>query len=182
MTSQQPGVRRGTRYVVSLLGKEHEVVVGTDGEVVIDGRRRAASLAATSPPGGHSLILDGASFALLARAGSRGEWDLDLDGRTVRADVLDEREAKVRQLSGMAEGAAGTPALKAPMPGMVVQVAVQEGEAVERGATVLIVEAMKMENELRAAATATVKRILVAPGEAVEKGQTLVEFGEAEAA
>ena len=88
----------------------------------------------------------------------------------------------MRQLSGMAEGAAGTPALKAPMPGMVVQVAVQEGEAVERGATVLIVEAMKMENELRAAATATVKRILVAPGEAVEKGQTLVEFGEAEAA
>ena len=66
--------------------------------------------------------------------------------------------------------------LAAPMPGLVVQVAVQEGDDVAAGDTVLIVEAMKMENELRAAATARVTRVRVAPGEAVEKGQLLTEF------
>ncbi len=180
MTSRRREARLGTRYVVSLLGREHEVVVGEEGEVVIDGHRRQASLAATSPPDGHSLILDGASFHVLARPGSRGQWDIDINGRTVRAEVLDERQARVRQLSAAATGAAGTPALKAPMPGLVVQVAVQEGGVVEQGVTVLIVEAMKMENELRAAGTATVKRILVEPGEAVEKGQVLVEYAEVE--
>ena len=72
--------------------------------------------------------------------------------------------------------------LKAPMPGLVVRVAVEEGDAVEQGDTVLIVEAMKMENELRAAGAATVARVLAAPGDAVEKGQILAEFGEPETA
>jgi len=167
--------------VVFLLGEEHEVVICERGEVVIDGCRREASVAATSPPGGHSLLLDGASFQVLARPGSRGQWDIDIDGGTVRAEVLDERQARVRKLSAVAAGAVGTLALKAPMPGLVVQVAAREGGVVERGATVLIVEAMKMENELRAAGTATVKRILVKPGDAVEKGQILVEYAEVDA-
>ena len=64
------------------------------------------------------------------------------------------------------------------MPGLVVQVAVEEGEVVQAGATVVIVEAMKMENELRAPASARVARILVGPGDAVHKAQILVEFSD----
>ncbi|MYI05880.1 MAG: hypothetical protein F4059_00795 [Gemmatimonadetes bacterium] len=64
------------------------------------------------------------------------------------------------------------------MPGLVVGTAVQPGDLVEPGAAILIVEAMKMENELRATGVAKVARVLVSPGDAVEKGQVLVEFEE----
>ena len=164
--------------MVSLLGNRHEVDILPDGRVVVDGRGHAASLAATSPSRGRSLLLDGASFALLARRADGGAWELQLDGRSVSAEVLDARTARVRELSAAAAGRVAAAALKAPMPGLVVRVAVGEGDAVEEGDTVLIVEAMKMENELRAPGAAKVTRLHAAPGEAVEKGQVLVEFGE----
>ena len=166
------------RYVASLNGELHQVTVAENGDVTVDGRSYAASLAAASPPAGYSLLLDGASVPLLARAGAPGEWEVGVDGRSVTIEVLDERQAKIRELSAIAGGAAGISALKAPMPGLVVRVAVEEGELVQAGTTVVIVEAMKMENELRATATARVARVLVGPGDAVKKAQVLVEFSE----
>lgn len=185
------------RYVVSVAGKEHMVVVDA-GRVAVDGREFEASLAvvgatpgagATAWGGSHpgssavgvSLLLDGAARGLLARAVSPGAWELESEGRAFRAEVLDERAARVRRLSGPAGGAAATPVLKAPMPGLVVRVGVEEGQPVEAGAPVVIVEAMKMENELRAPAAAKVARVRVAAGDAVEKGQVLVEFAPPEA-
>ena len=172
---------RPSRYVVSLQGQDHEVFVEADGGVVIDGRRRETSLAATSRPAGHSLLLDGASVPLMAREAARGRWEIDLGGRSFSIEVLDERQARIRALSAIAGGKTAIAPLKAPMPGLVVQVVVKEGELVDTGETVIIVEAMKMENELRAAGTARVARILVDTGDAVAKGQVLVEFSEVEA-
>lgn len=186
-----------SRYVVSVAGKEHAVVVDA-GRVAVDGREFEASLAAVgatpdagaTPSGGStsggsavgvSLLLDGAARGLLARAVSPGVWELESEGRAFRAEVLDERAARVRRLSGSAGGAVPVPVLKAPMPGLVVRVAAEEGGAVEAGAPVVIVEAMKMENELRAPAPAKVARVRVAAGDAVEKGQVLVEFAPPEA-
>lgn len=166
--------------MVFLLGERHVVEIGPDGRVVVDDHAHHASLAPASPPHGHSLLLDGASFALAARRRRAGTWELGLDGRSFTAEVLGARAARVRELSAAAGGRAEIAALKAPMPGLVVRVAVGEGDVVEEGDTVLIVEAMKMENELRATGAARVTRILAAPGEAVEKGQVLVEFGELE--
>jgi len=190
MTHRNATVPAGTRYVVSLLGERHDVEVRSDGTVIIDGHAARASLAATTPPNspgpgrphlsgeGYSLLLDGTSFPLRAQGGQGGEWQLELDGRSVPAEVLDPRAHRVRRLSAKAGAGARVTPLKAPMPGLVVQVAAKEGEEVEAGDTVLIVEAMKMENELRAPAAAKVKRLLAAPGDAVEKGQLLVEFAE----
>ena len=170
------------RYVVALCGKEHDVVVGPDGSVQVDGRRCEASLATAGCPGGCSLLIDGASHHVLARhagAGS-GAWELELDGRAFALEALDERAAAVRRLAGAARVARPAPSLKAPMPGMVVQVAVAEGDVVDAGDRVAVVEAMKMENELRATAASRVAKVRVSPGQAVEKDQVLVEFGEAE--
>jgi pyruvate carboxylase subunit B len=63
------------------------------------------------------------------------------------------------------------------MPGLVVRVSVEPGQAVESGAGVLVLEAMKMENELRATSAGIVRAVRVQPGQAVERGQVLVEFG-----
>lgn len=180
MSSPNRGSPTGKRYVVFLLGERHEVEIGPHGRVAVDDHAHQASLARTSPPHGHSMLLDGASFALLARRRRDGRWELGLDGRSFAAEVLDARTARVRELSAAVGGRAEVAALRAPMPGLVVRVAVGEGDAVEEGDTVLIVEAMKMENELSATGAARVARILAAPGEAVEKGQVLVEFGELE--
>lgn len=177
----QPGTdRSASRYVVSVAGETHEVVVGPDAEVVIDGRPHRASLSGRGPTGMRTLFVDGKTDAVHVTARARGLWELDVDGESMTVEVLDARTARVRALSGNVGSDRAAAALKAPMPGLIVQVAVKSGEVVQPGATVVIVEAMKMENELRAAVEARVDRVLVAPGEAVEKGQTLVEFGETE--
>jgi acetyl/propionyl-CoA carboxylase alpha subunit len=66
--------------------------------------------------------------------------------------------------------------LKAPMPGLVVEIAVSEGDEVKKGDKILVLEAMKMENILKAAADATVKKVNVGTSNAVEKNQVLIEF------
>ena len=62
------------------------------------------------------------------------------------------------------------------MPGLVVRVLAEPGQQVRAGAGVVVLEAMKMENELRVSAASVVKTVRVKPGEAVEKGQVLVDF------
>lgn len=182
----------GSRYLVVIAGEEHEVTIGPEGAIAVNGRARQASLVATgaaadgaSAPGSRtarvSLLLDGASRGLLVRRTAPGVWELDLDARAVTAEVFDERAATVRKLSGSAPGVRLVPSLRAPMPGLVVQVTATEGETVTAGSRLAIMEAMKMENELRAPADARVSRVLVAPGQAVERNQVLVEFEQPDA-
>jgi len=187
---------RCSRYVVVIAGEEHKVTIGPGGTVTVNGRECQASLAVTGgaangtpapardgrdrPLGSStarvSLLLDGASHGLLVRRNAPGVWELDLDARAVTAEVFDERAAAVRKLSGSARGTRLVPSLRAPMPGLVVRVTAAEGENVTAGSRLAIMEAMKMENELRAPADARVSRVLVAPGQAVERNQVLVEF------
>jgi pyruvate carboxylase subunit B len=79
-------------------------------------------------------------------------------------------------MTGAQEGSKGPKALRAPMPGLVVKVEVREGDTVFSGQGLVIVEAMKMENELKSERDGTVKRVAVEPGQTVEKDQVLVEF------
>lgn len=167
---------QGVRYVVEVDGSRREVAIGADGSVGIGGRSLAASLVEAGRDGGCSLILDGVSVRLFARSAGRGQWEIAVDGRAVDVQVLEAREAEIRERAAKAGGAAGVEPLRAPMPGLVVRVAAREGEVVQPGTAILIVEAMKMENELRAVAAARVARILVAPGDAVDKAQVLAEF------
>jgi len=73
----------------------------------------------------------------------------------------------------------GPAPLRAPMPGLIVRVEVEPGDAVKAGQGVVIMEAMKMENELHSERDGVVARVLVAAGEPVEKGAVLIEFSEA---
>jgi len=66
--------------------------------------------------------------------------------------------------------------IKAPMPGKVIEIAVKEGDKIERGAAIIILEAMKMENVLKAEVDCSIKKVLVNSSESVEKNQVLVEF------
>ena len=122
------------------------------------------------------LLLDGRSEGIALESGGAGRWALVRRGERVEVEVLDERARHIRSLTGGSERARGPAVVKAPMPGLVVRVQVEAGQSVISGAGVIVLEAMKMENELRAAAPGVVSTVRVKPGEAVEKGQVLVEF------
>ena len=164
------------KYFVTTGGKEF--VVEVDGErVTVDGTPIAAAhlngLAGT--PIRH-LLEDGASHAVAVESAGRGLWAVGYRGERLEVEVVDERTRHIRSLTGAGQKSAGPPVLKAPMPGLVVRVGVEPGQPVEPGAALVVLEAMKMENELRATAAGTVKAVKVQPGQAVEKGQVLVEF------
>jgi len=107
---------------------------------------------------------------------SRGRYTLWIDGFRFEVEALDERTRAIRALSAATAKPTGPAPLVAPMPGMIVRVTVAEGDGVRAGQGLVVMEAMKMENELRAATAGTVKRVHVAPGTAVEKGALLLEM------
>jgi pyruvate carboxylase subunit B len=104
----------------------------------------------------------------------RGRYTLWVDGYRFEVEALDERTRTIRDVSAANAGPSGPAPVLAPMPGLIVRINVGVGEKVEAGQGVVVMEAMKMENELRATAPGTVKSIEVATGTAVEKGALLV--------
>jgi pyruvate carboxylase subunit B len=104
----------------------------------------------------------------------RGRYTLWVDGYRFDVEALDERTRAIRDLSAANAAPAGPAPVLAPMPGLIVRVNVSVGDVLEAGHGVIVMEAMKMENELRTTSPGTVKSVEVMPGTAVEKGTLLV--------
>ncbi len=167
------------KYYVRVLGKTFEV--GLDGHTVsVDGEPREAHLAPVPGTPLHHLLLAGHSWTMAAQplegVGEEGgqRWVLGAVGQRFDVEAVDERTRQIRALTGTRRPAGGSGTVVAPMPGLVVRVEVAVGQRVEAGAGLVVVEAMKMENELRATRAAVVAAVHVAPGQAVEKGAPLV--------
>ena len=103
-----------------------------------------------------------------------GSWDIRLDGASDRWVVHGLREQLMERMGLEEAGATGSKELRAPMPGKVLEVLVEPGQPVVEGDPMLVLEAMKMENVLRAGGEGSIGSILVAPGEAVEKDAVLI--------
>jgi pyruvate carboxylase subunit B len=163
------------KYIVTVAGREIEVEV--DGErVTVAGRTVPATLGRVAGTPLRQLSLDGRPETLVMQPSGRGQWAVGMRGERWDVEVVDERTRHIRSLTGGADRQRGAGALRAPMPGLVVRVLVEPGQTVSRGGGVVVLEAMKMENELKAAADGTVKAVRIGTGEPVEKGQVLVEF------
>ncbi len=163
------------KYFVSVAGREIEVEV--DGDLItVGGTKRTASLRTIPGTSLRQLTLDGRPTLLAVRSGGRGQWSFGLGGDRWEVEVLDERTRYVRSLTAAGERPRGPATLRAPMPGLVVRVLVEAGQQVAAGTGLVVLEAMKMENELKAPAAGTVSLIRAQAGAAVEKGQVLVEF------
>lgn len=162
------------RYFVTVKGHEHvvDLVEGPDGvEVVFDGSAVDADLVALQADGLHSLLLDGHSREMvLEREGDR--TFVSLDGERIEVRVQDEVSRALSAIGGAK--LAGKAEVLAPMPGVVVDVPVKPGDEVRAGQPVVVVEAMKMQNELTAEADGTVERVLVKAGQSVDGGAVLV--------
>jgi pyruvate carboxylase subunit B len=164
------------KYFVRVGQAQHEIAL--DGETVtLDGKAFKAHVEDIPGTPLQLLSVGNERFRILARRGAeRGAYDISIEGHRLPVEALDERARVIRQLSGASKKRAGAGNLVAPMPGLVVRINVKEGDAVRAGQGLVVMEAMKMENELRASANATVKRVAITPGSAVEKGALLLEL------
>ena len=164
------------RYVVEVNGARVEVDVDGD-RVTVDGETLQVRLVDVEGTPVSLLTVGDQVHRVVARpGGSRGRYSLALDGFRYDVEALDERTRAVRDMSAASAVASGPAPVVAPMPGLVVRVNVAPGDQVAAGQGVVVMEAMKMENELRASAAGTVKTVRVSAGTAVEKGAVLVEL------
>ncbi len=146
-----------------------------DGKVFVDGEAAEVSFERVAE-GYYSLLLDGRSVSVVVEASSGDSVRLHLGGRSTEVRVKDER-ALLLERYGIADAdAAAEREVRAPMPGLVLAVLVEEGQAVKAGDGLVLLEAMKMENELRATGDGVVQRVHVEPGDAVGKSALLIEF------
>lgn len=146
------------------------------GEVRVDGDRIEARVPELAGPNVYSISVDGASHTILAKRGRSGLWDLQLQGRGHRVDVADDRTKVMRDMAPVDSDIRGRTRVRAPMPGLVVKVDVEEGQMVQAGSGLLVVEAMKMENSLTAPVGGRVGAINVVAGQIVEKNEILMDL------
>lgn len=164
------------RYYAKVEGSDEEIEldVDEDGDVSSDGRQIDLLPLGTNH---YSLILDGRSYDLYAEPSSdapgHSSYNISVGQRKLRVEAQSERERRIRK-AAPAIHASGEISIKAPMPGLVTAVNIAVGEAVQANQRLLLLEAMKMENEIRAPKAGTVKSLRVEKGDKVEQGRVLV--------
>jgi biotin carboxyl carrier protein len=140
-----------------------------DGKFLVDGKERVVSVEVIED-GVYSLIVDGKSHEVSVRE-EKKRFVVDIGAHSIPVKLEDPFKAKSASGKGGVEGEA---VITSPMPGRVVGLKVEAGQLVKEGEGVVLVEAMKMENELHSPKDGKVKSILVKVGAAVEGGQDLV--------
>ena len=159
-------------YTVLFDGKEFEVEIENleqGYELRLNGEsHRFEPLLAENPL--YSFLIDGTEVLEADVSFRQDKAELNLRNVPYHLEVFDPRRRTVSQ----SESAGGHGLISAPMPGKIVEVKVKVGDAVQKGQALVIIEAMKMQNELAAAIDGVVKEVAVQPGAAVESGQKLI--------
>lgn len=179
-------------YISTINNQSYAINAGEEGQhrtITIDGQvheidwQQLAPLAAdaqgqTASGGRYSLLIDGKSYEVYARQVTKPDtsgafYEIFLAGQRFEVHVEDERE---KTLTGSIKFAheSGEASVRAPMPGLVLGIPLEPGTHVERGQTVAILEAMKMENDLASPINGTIKEVRVTKGQAVNQGDVLV--------
>ncbi|MCS7072776.1 MAG: biotin/lipoyl-binding protein [Anaerolinea sp.] len=164
------------KYVTFIHDRKFEIEILPDGSLLVNGEPRTVDFL---PLGDtlYSVIMDNQSYEVVieqAGPGRKNEVEVLLRGHLYTGEVLDERALLMAMRTGGLETDSGEIAIKAPMPGLIVAVPVTEGQTVEAGQTVVILESMKMQNELKAPRAGVVQRIHVTAGQSVEQHKPLV--------
>ncbi len=164
------------KYIATVNGKAYAIEIKREDCILCEGVERAVDFRMIGQQHVYSLLLDNASYEALIEE-REGEYWVFLRGHLFTVQVEDERERRLREASGGRAGPAGEVTVKAPMPGLIVAVPVQEGQPVSKWEKLVLLESMKMQNEIRAPRDGIVKAIRVRPGQGVEQNQILVVLG-----
>jgi len=162
------------KYVATVNDESRVVeVTGSDGRYRVAIGDEVLDVDARQPaPGVYSLLIDGASYTanVLDRDGA---CVVQVGGEAYEIAVEEQTRHIIRTRAGAAAGTRSR-TLSAPLPGKISRVAVRPGDTVQAGDTLLVIEAMKMENEFKASGTGTVAEVRVEPGQAVNAGDVLI--------
>ena len=164
------------KFVVRAGEREEPVEVErVDGRYLVRVGERSYTVDRARVGAASSLLIDGRQTEVSASARGRSRYLVTTAAWSGEVDVLDPLE-HLAGGPGAGEGGRSSNRVTAYMPGRVVDVLVAEGDEVERGQGVLVLEAMKMENEIQAEAEGVVRRLHVEPGQAVEAGDPLFDI------
>lgn len=169
------GSRQRRRKYRAIVGKRSIDLEIRDADAIIDGVERTYS-AEPLRSAVFSIIVDRRSLSAVVSHERDGHYVVLVDGREFEVELQDEKAILLERFGMASAGRSGLVEVRAPMPGLVLSLNVEEGQLVKSGDGLVVLEAMKMENELRAAATGTVKSIHVTRGDAVGKNDLLVEI------
>lgn len=167
------------KYRSQVGDKAFQIEITNEGAILLDGEPIKADLLQVGPLGLYSLLIDNRSYELVVEETQQG-YRVGFGSDSVEVDVADERQ--LRMAAGRAGPAApaGELTIKAPIPGLVSRIFVQKGEMLKSNQPMAILEAMKMENELRSPRAGVVIEIKIKAGETVEQNAPLFVIGEPE--
>ncbi len=161
------------KYITTIGSTEFSVEVIDRGHVSLNGKTMEVDFETISGQPVYSMVIDGKSYEAYVYEGE-DEWQVLLLGHQYPVKVEDEREKRLKAAAGGRFQESGEYRLKAPMPGLVVAVAVEENQQVEQGHVLVVLESMKMQNELKSPRAGKVERIRVKSGDTVEQKQVLL--------
>lgn len=161
------------KYIARVDDKTYEIEINADNEVIVDGKRLEVDFRSVFGQPVYSLILDGHSYEAYVQPSESG-LNVLLLGQLHVVSIEDERQRRLRESSGGPVATQGEFQLRSPMPGLIVAVPVSVGQQVTRGQDLIILESMKMQNELKAPRDAVVTRVRVRTGDNVEQNQVLI--------
>lgn len=160
------------KYVTIINNEQYEIEIDKDGGILVNGEARDFNF----------LNLGGSLYSVITQNKSLeaviddedNKIEVMMNGRLYETQVLDERALLMAQRRGGLGGGSGE--VHAPMPGLIVKVVVTDGQEVEQGQTLVILESMKMQNELKSPTDGTVKAIHIEASQSVNKNDLLIEI------
>lgn len=166
------------KYVTTIDDKTYTIEINDDKRVIVDGVEYAVDFESVSGQPVYSLLINGRSYeAYVDQSEDEDNWQVLIRGDLFTASVEDEREKRLRAAAGAVSSSTGEFNLKAPMPGLIVTVPVSEGQSVQKGDILAVLESMKMQNELKSPRDGKVGRVKVKAGDNVEQNQVLLIVG-----
>jgi biotin carboxyl carrier protein len=160
------------KYITTIEDQEYIIEIDHNHEIVVNGAPYEVDFEQLPEGGVLSLLLNHRSLEAVVEA-QDDVWNVLIKGELYTVRVQDERAYRLAKARGVAAAVTGDAVIKSPMPGIIIAVAVVEGQNVKKGDQVIILESMKMENELRAPRDGLVGRVHVQAGASVEKDQAL---------
>jgi biotin carboxyl carrier protein len=161
------------KYSTTVGDKTFIIDVNREEQVTVDGEVVPLNMISIDRATAYSLLLNHDSYEVLVDEES-GDYRVLLSGHLFNVQVEDERARRLAQASRGFTPASGEIHIKAPMPGLIAAIPVNEGQLVKKGDVLIILESMKMENELKAPRDGSVSAVRVTSRQNVEQNQTLV--------
>jgi biotin carboxyl carrier protein len=161
------------KYLAIIGDAQFTIDINRDGQITVDGEVVNVDMRQMLDTTMYSLIINGVSHDVRMNEGD-GVYLAELSGEIFEVVVEDERTRRLAGLKGGPGAMTGEAMIKAPMPGVVVDVWVTPGQEVEKGDIVVILESMKMQNEFKAPRAGKVHTVRVAPGDKVEQNAVML--------